>query len=198
MKLLLLRHGATPGNLKKQYIGSTDQPLAPLGVEQAKERSKSLPPVEKIWVSSMLRARQTADLFYPNQEKKYMDFFREMDFGDCEEKTWEEINDPSIYDGWLKNHPDACFPGGESLQHLLYRVAAGLSEIAEDVMQEQISTGALIAHGGVFMALLFQYGVPEKSFFEWECANCGGFEVEFHPETLELKVLSQIGEGRIW
>ena len=31
MELLLLRHSITPGNLKRQYIGSTDQPLAPEG-----------------------------------------------------------------------------------------------------------------------------------------------------------------------
>lgn len=182
----------------KQYIGSTDQPLAPLGIEQAMNRQKELPKVEQLWVSTMLRARQTAELFYPDTPKKFMDSLREMDFGDCEEKTWEEINDPSIYDGWLKNHPHAAFPGGETLQHLLERTSDALREISSDFESQQLSSGAIVAHGGIIMALMSQYGLPIRDFFEWECSNCGGFETEFDLKTLELHVIRQIGEERIW
>lgn len=198
MKLFLLRHGATPGNLKKQYIGSTDQPLASIGVDQAISRSRTLPVVERLWVSSMIRARQTADLFYPSMEKTYMDTLREMDFGECEEKTWEEINDPSIYDGWLQKRPDAAFPGGETLEHLSLRTASALGQIRDEALRDGIHTGAIVAHGGVLMSLMSQFATPRRDFFEWECSNCGGFEVDFDPETLEMKLIAQIGEGRIW
>jgi alpha-ribazole phosphatase len=198
MKLFLLRHGATPGNLKKQYIGSTDQPLAPLGIEQAKARAKKLPPVERVWVSSMIRAKQTAELFYPDAPKQLMDGLREMDFGTGECKTWEEINDPSIYDGWMKGDPKAAFPNGETLGDFAQRTSDALREIAQQVKSESISTGALVAHGGVLMVLLSLFGTPARSYFQWESENCGGFEVEFNPDTLELHFVAQIGKGKIW
>ena len=31
MEFVLIRHSLTPGNLEKQYVGSTDQPLARRG-----------------------------------------------------------------------------------------------------------------------------------------------------------------------
>lgn len=198
MKLYLLRHGATPGNLKKQYIGSTNQPLAEEGIRQAMERSQSVPPVEKVWVSTMLRARQTAELFYPSAPKKYMDSLIEMDFGTCEQKTWEEINDPTIYDGWLAHDLTAAFPEGETLGALLERTTLALREIGEDVKRLGITSGSIVAHGGVLMALMDQHGIPKRDFFSWESANCGGFEVEFDADSLSLTYISQIGGGRIW
>ena len=57
MELLLIRHSITPGNLKKQYIGSTDQPLAPEGEALARERAASMPPAEALWVSTRWRQR---------------------------------------------------------------------------------------------------------------------------------------------
>ena len=66
MELLLIRHSITPGNLKKQYIGSTDQPLAPEGEALARERAASMPPAEALWISPMLRCRQTAAILFPN------------------------------------------------------------------------------------------------------------------------------------
>ncbi|MCD7927606.1 MAG: histidine phosphatase family protein [Oscillospiraceae bacterium] len=199
MRLLLLRHGATPGNLKKQYIGSTDEPLASQGVEQAKERAKTLPPVEKIWVSPMHRARHTADLFYPDAPRVYLEGLREMGFGDCEGKTWEEINDPSIFDGWFVEDPQAGFPGGETLGDFVQRTTDALQLVAEQVQAEDISTGAVVAHGGVLMALMSQHGVPARSnYFDWQSTNCGGFDTDFDPETLTLTLRVQLGENNIW
>ena len=42
MELLLLRHSITPGNLKRQYIGATDQPLAPEGEALARRELMAL------------------------------------------------------------------------------------------------------------------------------------------------------------
>ena len=49
MELLLLRHSITPGNLKRQYIGSTDQPLAPEGEELARKRRGEMPEIGGLW-----------------------------------------------------------------------------------------------------------------------------------------------------
>ena len=70
MELLLLRHSITPGNLKRQYIGSTDQPLAPEGEELARKRRGEMPEIGGLWVSPMLRCRQTAALLFPGVEQR--------------------------------------------------------------------------------------------------------------------------------
>ena len=33
MKIVLIRHGATAGNIKKRYIGTTDEDLCASGIE---------------------------------------------------------------------------------------------------------------------------------------------------------------------
>lgn len=66
MKVLLLRHGETPGNRRRAYIGSTDEPLSPQGREQA--QAVAVPPVERVYGSPMLRCRQTAEILFPGAE----------------------------------------------------------------------------------------------------------------------------------
>ena len=55
MEFVLIRHSLTPGNLEKQYVGSTDQPLAPEGEALARERRERMPEVDGIWVSPLKR-----------------------------------------------------------------------------------------------------------------------------------------------
>ena len=35
MEIVLIRHGATAGNIEKRYIGTTDEPLCDTGMVQA-------------------------------------------------------------------------------------------------------------------------------------------------------------------
>ena len=37
MKIVLIRHGATAGNIEKRYIGTTDEPLCDTGTAQIHE-----------------------------------------------------------------------------------------------------------------------------------------------------------------
>ena len=57
MKIIFIRHGPTPGNLARRYIGSTDEPLAPGALPGC-----PAPAAERVYVSPLLRCRQTAAL----------------------------------------------------------------------------------------------------------------------------------------
>ena len=103
MELLLLRHSITPGNLKKQYVGITDQPLAPEGEALAREKQKDMPPVEALWISPMLRCRQTARILFPELEPVEIPDLRECNFGDFEGRTWAEIKDHPAYQAWIRH-----------------------------------------------------------------------------------------------
>ena len=61
MELILIRHLKTPGNEKRQYIGSTDEELSEQEVLNFKQKYKidSYPQVEQVIVSPMKRCVQT-------------------------------------------------------------------------------------------------------------------------------------------
>lgn len=64
MEILLLRHGQTKGNLEKRYIGRTDEPL----LESARDSLRESPyrefHPEIVYVSPMLRCRETAEILF--------------------------------------------------------------------------------------------------------------------------------------
>ena len=72
MKLLLIRHGATPGNLEKRYVGRTDESLTQesletLGKEAKKIRELAGKPAAII-TSPMKRCLETAEILFPDPE----------------------------------------------------------------------------------------------------------------------------------
>ncbi|MDO4515423.1 MAG: histidine phosphatase family protein, partial [Lachnospiraceae bacterium] len=99
MELVLIRHFPTPGNGKRQYIGSTDEELDQLRIP---ELLPVYPDVEQVVCSPMKRCIQTAELLYPGRKMLVWDEFREMDFGDYEGKTFEELKSEPAYQAWLE------------------------------------------------------------------------------------------------
>ena len=91
--VLLIRHGATAGNLKKRYIGRTDQPLCAAGEAQLRRLADDLPPCDHLFCSPLLRCRQTAQLLWPGVEQTVVDELRETDFGPFEGNTVKAVVD---------------------------------------------------------------------------------------------------------
>lgn len=62
--LYLVRHGESLGNKKRLVTGHDDQPLTPLGIQQAENLAKKLKEVhfDAIFSSDLLRARRTAEI----------------------------------------------------------------------------------------------------------------------------------------
>ena len=91
MQVFLIRHGKTQGNLEGRYVGSTDEPLCPLGAGELLGRTA--PPVERLYSSPMRRCLQSAQLLYPRLAPIPLDGLRESDFGDFEYRTYEQLQD---------------------------------------------------------------------------------------------------------
>lgn len=194
MELYLLRHGATAGNLLGQYIGLTDQPLSEDGVVGARAWTGRYPTPERLWVSPMLRARETAGILFPGMPQHVIRDLRELDFGDWEGHTWEEVGDPAVYDALLSGDLGAGFPGGETMGAFGLRTAEALQTILSEAEFLGIQRGAIVAHGGVLMSLMFQFGRPKRgSFFDWMTHNCGGFRVEADRTRGTLALLEEFG-----
>lgn len=68
MQVVLIRHGQTPGNALRRYIGRTDEPLSAEGV-RALEAFGTLPEVRHVFVTPLCRTQQTARILLPCAEQ---------------------------------------------------------------------------------------------------------------------------------
>ena len=91
MKIIFIRHLPTPGNEKRQYIGSTDESLSAGAVKAFREKEVRYPDVQSVITSPMKRCIETARLIYPETEIRMEPMLRECDFGEYEGKTYEEL-----------------------------------------------------------------------------------------------------------
>lgn len=181
-KIHLIRHGLTEGNLKQQYIGVTDLPLAAVGVSELMRlrEETDYPKVDKVYSSPMLRCRQTANVLYPNKDVKLIENMREIDFGDFEGKTASELEALPSYADWAAGRISAA-PNGEDNTEFAKRLCLGLNEIVRDMMASGAEHSAVIMHGGAIMMLLASCAVPRKSMVEWTCPAGSGFSILVTP-----------------
>ncbi|WP_245583024.1 histidine phosphatase family protein [Paenibacillus daejeonensis] len=157
--LLLLRHGQTRWNKERRYLGRTNQPLSPEGIQ-------GLEPV-RAWLqgrrlactycSDLLRARQTLDVLeldYPG-EISYEPRLRELDFGVWEGKTYNDLQHDEQYRQWLDDPSTITPPGGESLVDFRARVTSWLAEVQQRQYGHSTELPILVvAHGGSIRMLV--------------------------------------------
>lgn len=192
MELLLIRHGTTPGNECKRYVGTEDQPLSQAGAQLAQSRREAMPAVEALWVSPMLRCRQTAQLLFPGMEQRQVPQLRECNFGEFEGKTWEELKANPLYRAWIGGDRTITIPGGEAMPAFGARCLQGLEQVIAEGKAMGISRGAVVAHGGVWMSVLERLGHPQRDFYQWLLPNCGAYRVRVEEDPLALTLLETI------
>lgn len=192
IKIVMLRHFKTSGNLKGQYIGRLDEPLAggeeqEKNIEQLKERLRYLGEMDAVIVSPMRRCTQTAELLFPGKELRLCSSLRECDFGLFEGKTYEELKETKAYQEWLDSGGIFPFPGGESRETFTNRCEEGFREVADQLFAKLPSDGyqqaAMVVHGGTIMALFSRFGPKEKDFYDWQVENGGGFLITLEEES---------------
>lgn len=102
MEIHLIRHGETDWNKERRVQGQSESRLTELGIQQARELGQRIGHLDfdKIYCSSSLRTRQTAEHAFPdsNTEIAYLDELREIFLG-----PWEG----HLYDDLAKREPDS-------------------------------------------------------------------------------------------
>ena len=135
MTLLFLRHGQTDWNLQGLFQGQTDIPLNETGRAQARECAAALkthePPVEIIYASPMLRARETAEIVQQALDLPiyYDDRLLERGFGTLEGTPIERFRGSGTSNRWLDEHVVGQH-GGEPYANLEKRIRSFLDDIA--------------------------------------------------------------------
>jgi len=176
MELILIRHLKTPGNEKRQYIGSTDEELSEQEVLNFKKKYKidSYPQVQQVIVSPMKRCIQTAELIYPKNQITQEVLLKECDFGIFEGKTYEELKDRAEYQAWLDSGGTIAFPEGEEQKEFRSRCVRGMLCQVDRLCKENIESAAFVVHGGTIMAVMEAFSEEKKSYYDWQVGNGEG------------------------
>lgn len=172
MRWVLIRHGQTQGNRERRYIGCrTDEPLCEQGAEAL--RSRTYPPVARVYASPMKRCLETAAILYPGVPVEIVEDFRECDFGAFENLSYAELNGRADYQAWIDSGGEMPFPGGESRAAFAQRCVAAFEGI-----RAQQEDCALIAHGGTLMAIMERCARPAGGYYDFQVGNGCGFVLE--------------------
>lgn len=186
MKLVFIRHGETKGNREGRYIGVTDDPLLEESEETLEKKAEglskllSLKGVDKgkvtqmhLFVSPLLRCRQTAEIYFPLFNGEIVPGLCECNFGIFENKNYAELNGNPEYQRYIDSGGTIGFPGGETLLQFQNRCVSAFLEAIAKVPEEDICV--FVVHGGTIMALLDAFSNPHKDYFSWGVKNGEGY-----------------------
>ena len=185
IELLFIRHGATEGNLHRRYIGRTDEPLCEAGVAQVEALRKQGLSVDKLFVSPLLRARQTAELLFPQMSYTVVDSLAETDFGRFEGKSADELSGDPAYQAWVDAMCLTSIPEGESVADFKTRCCKAFAEVIEDVPDG--SRVGFVVHGGVIMAIMEAYARPKRNFYAYHVGNGECLQGLYDGEMIQIE-----------
>jgi len=148
MKLYLVRHGQSTGNIGGTLMGQSDHPLTPLGEAQARAAAERLAPAGPmpVFSSDLPRARSTAEYIVgawmaagaagatvDRPARLTLDpRLREISLGDYEGRPWQEFEaDTALTEAFIADPYRTTLPNGESLEHLEARVHAAVLDVLE-------------------------------------------------------------------
>lgn len=174
MNVYFIRHGKTKGNLEGRYVGRTDESLLEDGLPETIKNSP--PKADTVYVSPMLRCIETSKKLYPGQTPTIITELREIDFGEFEYKSYEELNGNPIYQAWIDSNGMLPFPKGESREVFSKRCIKGFQKALYDAIENGYENIVFIIHGGSIMAILDAYSTPHKDYFHWQVKNGNGYK----------------------
>ena len=173
LELVCIRHGRTQWNKDKRYLGHTDIGILEesqtelLLVKEALEGRT----FHKVFCSDLKRCRETLDLIYPSLPGQvvYDHRLREMDFGDWEGRTYDQLKHLSMYRDWLDNPQMVTPPGGESWGQFQQRLADFMDSLAcvmkGNYNDNTADPALLVTHGGVIRQLAAMT-IPDLMFWD--------------------------------
>lgn len=194
MKIVLIRHFKTQGNLEKRYIGRTDEPiLDPTSIDLSK-----YPKTEMLISSPMLRCIQTSERIYQKYPDQVVRSLREKDFGAYEGKNFEELKDDPAYQKWLLSNGTLPFPEGEADDAFQKRTIEGFEQCISECIQKEVQTVGFVVHGGTIMSILSAYAEGSHTFYDWQVENGNGFQAKIEEEAWKTgkKTITEI--KKLW
>jgi probable phosphoglycerate mutase len=184
--LILVRHGESTANAARVYQGWNDDPLSPLGEQQARALARALAarrdngeihplalyasPLQRAWRTGVAigEALGLTPVAHPG--------LREIDVGAASGVAFEEV--ARRWPELLARRPelglDFAWPGGESGWEFRARVAATLDEIIDQHRGAAPDQAVIVAsHGGTIrFAVAYLRGDDPRAWPDGQIANC--------------------------
>ena len=194
MLIELIRHGETVLQKRRCYQGTTDVPLSDEGRRKLLHSSKA---PGRVYVTPLLRTKETAKILFPDAEQIVVPGLAEMDFGVFEGKNFEDLKDDPLYRAWVDGNCLSACPGGESREEFVSRVTDAFSDLLDSAEKAGELRVFIVAHGGTQMAVLSAYADEKKDYYSWQLPCGSGYLLRAdsweHKKTLHVEsVLSYI------
>ena len=166
MDLFLIRHLPTESTKTGAFSGATDLGLSQDSMSCKTSIANKQDSDFAFYCSPLKRCRDSAKLFFPNEEMKILERAKEVNFGRWEGMTFDEISkqNPDLVTQWT-NDSEFSFPQGEKLRHFEERI----TELAHELQTNE--KVVLITHGGVIRYLLCYFlglGFDKSLYFNVE------------------------------
>lgn len=190
MKIYLIRHGQTTGDIENRYGGSYDDHLTDEGRAQAQELAEKLinSGIQVIFCSPLIRAQETAEIVNTKLN--------------CEIKTTENLrerNQNAILSGMIRDeakekYPELVeqvkdyrntIPGAESYDDFVARINNAFMEIASS---KDYSTIGIVTHGGP-IRVIFREILKDR---EIDITDCAFAVLQNEGNILKVKLLNGI------
>lgn len=189
-RCVLVRHGATADNLAGRYAGKrSNAPLCAQGaaaLERLRESKRVAAEPGALLVSPARRCVETARVLFPNVPFEPAPELEEIDFGQFEGKTYQELNGSPEYQKWIDSNGRRPFPGGESLDAFVARSFGAFAKAVAENREK--SPVVLVCHGGSIMAILSR--LTGREYFSFQVPPAEGFEVTVEVDGEDVRFIS--------
>ncbi len=190
LRLDLLRHGLTTAG--KCFLGSTDAALTEAGMKQMKMARLSHD-YSQVISSPLLRCREFAELYAEAYAIPFevIDELREIDFGDWEGKTSEELwrDQQSHISAFWQNPFENPPPGAESMQDFVQRIKTQLENLHTQYKGEQL---LVVGHAGVCKVMICEaLKLPLNDLHRITIDHGGVCRLNLWQDTAQLEFLNR-------
>jgi alpha-ribazole phosphatase len=158
-RLWLIRHGEPAEEVRHRCYGALDVGLSETGRAQMAQVAEYLraEPVAAIYASPRSRALESARILAAGRSCPFeaVPDLREMDFGDFEGLTYDEIaaRYSDLYRRWMETPTEVTFPNGEAFADMRVRVLRAVDAIRRERPGQTVM---VVSHGGVNRILIAQ------------------------------------------
>ncbi len=195
LEVLLIRHGQTEWNAKRQVMGRRPIPLNAAGRTQAEGVARHLASatIDRLYTSPVARARETAEIIaavHTGLAVEDCEAFTEIDYGEWTNCGFDDL--PVQYaEAWKAYRADpsqSIFPGGESMGGAAQRIHDGVDQIVNAQREGRV---AIVSHADVLkVALMHLLGMELKQMSRFAVDNCAILIVRLHGEGCPKLVLA--------
>ena len=145
-----------------------------------------------MYSSDLRRARQTADAVGRSfgLEVEGRPELREMDFGQWEGLTWNQIarRSPKLAALWIERFPRQAIPGAEPFGQFKKRVAAGIGKI---VAANRGQCALIVTHAGVIRFTLGKVlGLPARNLFRLAQDSCAINVIDYREDGAVVRCIN--------